>query len=341
MTLRVLRPGVLATIQDLGRPGHQHLGVVPGGAVDPVSHRIANALVGNHADLATLEFALLGPELLFECDALIALHGAHCAAVIDGAPLPRSRPVLLPAGTRLRLGRAARGCFGYLAVAGGLDVAPVLGSRSTYLAGAFGGWRGRTLARGAEVPLAPHAVELARQRFSRITCRRHARAGPYWRTVRWLAPDLTLPEHEDCAIRALPGMHAELFDAASRERFYSEHWRIAPDSNRMGLCLTGPHLALAQPADVLSQATGRGTVQVPPAGQPIVLMADHQTTGGYPRMAEVIAADVPRVAQLAPGARVRFTRATLAEADAARETLASRVDRVVQGILWEYGDADD
>lgn len=338
MGLRILRPGVLTTIQDLGRPGHQHLGVVPGGAADPIAHCIANALVGNRADCGTLEFALLGPDLTLACDALIALHGAHFAAEIDGSALPGSRPVLLPAGTRLRLGRATRGCFGYLAVAGGLDVAPVLGSRSTYLAGEFGGWHGRTLARGAEVPLVAGAERLAAKRFSRLT---GTHAGRHWQTVRWLAPDLTLPAADDPVIHTLAGMHADWFDEVSRERFYGERWRIAADSNRMGLRLAGARLALAHPADILSQATCRGTVQVPPAGQPIVLMADHQTTGGYPRIAEVIAADVPQLAQLKPGATLRFARATLIEADAAREALCTRRDRLVDRILWEFGNAGD
>jgi antagonist of KipI len=339
MSLRVLRPGVLATVQDLGRPGLQHLGVVPGGAMDPIAHRIANALVGNRAELATLEIAVLGPELEIGCDALVALHGARFGAEIDGRALPHSRPVLVPAGVRLRLGRATRGCFGYLAVAGGLAVEPVLGSRSTCLAGGFGGWRGKTLARGAEVPFADDAERLARTRFAHI-CAPGERWAASVNTVRWLAPDITLPEHDETVTRTLEGMHAGLFEEA-RERFHGASWRIAPDSNRMGLRLRGARLALREPADVLSQATGLGAVQVPPAGQPIVLMADHQTTGGYPRIAEVIAADMPRLAQLGPGAHVRFTRVTLAEADAAREALGTSVDRLVQRILWEFGDAED
>ena len=149
MSLRVLRPGALATVQDLGRRGLQHLGIGPGGAMDPFSHRIANALVGNHAGAATIEVALSGPDVTIGCDALVALHGARFAAEADGVPFPQSRPVLVRSGARLRIGRAESGCFGYLAVAGGIDVARVLGSRSTYLAGGFGGWRGRLLERDA------------------------------------------------------------------------------------------------------------------------------------------------------------------------------------------------
>jgi antagonist of KipI len=338
MSFRVLRAGVLATIQDHGRRGFQHLGIVPGGAMDPVSHRIANALVGNGAEAATLEVALSGPELLMGCDALVALHGARFTAEIDSAPLPQSRPVLVRAGARLRVGRATVGCFGYLAVAGGLRVDPVLGSRSTYLAGGFGGWRGRSLEREAEVPFTPEAETLARARFARITAQQPAVAAASCETVRWLAPAVTLPEHDESVIRAVEGMHAALFEETARGRFYGERWRIAPDSNRMGFRLLGPRLALARPTEILSQAAGLGTVQVPPAGQPIVLMADHQTTGGYPGIAEVIAADVSRLAQLGPGATLRFAAATLAEADAAREALAARVDQLVERILWEFGD---
>jgi antagonist of KipI len=341
MSVRVLRPGALATVQDLGRRGLQHLGIVPGGAMDPVSHRIANALVGNPADAATLEVALSGPELAIDSDALVALYGARFAAELDGAPLPHARPVLVHAGARLRIARAEAGCFGYLAVAGGIDVEPVLGSRSTYLSGAFGGWRGRLLERGAVLPLGPDAAALAAARFARATRRRHPVGAGRCRTVGWFAPAATLPEHDAPVVRAVEGIHARLFDDASRAAFYAERWRVAPDSNRMGFRLLGPRLELAAPTEILSQATCLGTVQVPPSGQPIVLMADHQTTGGYPKIAEAIAADAPLLAQLAPGAALRFVAATLAEADAAREALCARVDALAERILWEFGEEGD
>jgi antagonist of KipI len=341
MSLRVLRPGALATVQDLGRRGRQHLGIVPGGAMDPISHRIANALVGNPPDAATIEIALSGPEVAFDGDALLAVHGARFAAHADGAPLPQSRPVLVRSGTRVRIGRAEAGCFGYLAIAGGIDVEPVLGSRSTYLAGGFGGWRGRVLERGAVLPFAPEAASLAAARFARATRRRRSIPVGRCATVRWFAPAATLPEHDAPVVRAIEGIHAGLFAEGARTAFYAERWRIAPDSNRMGFRLLGPQLGLAAPTEILSQATCLGTVQVPPAGQPIVLMADHQTTGGYPKIAEAIAADAPMLAQLAPGAWLRFAAATLAEADAAREALGAQVDTLVERIRWEFGDEGD
>ena len=340
MSLRVLRPGLLTTVQDLGRPGMQHLAIVPGGAMDGVSHRVANALVGNADDAATLEFALAGPECSFDSDALVALHGARFEPQVDGAPLPWSRPVLLRAGSRLRIGRAVEGAFGYLAVAGGIDVAPVLGSRSTYLPGTFGGFRGRAVAAGAVLPLAPDAATIAHARFERAA--QHGRtvaAGRHAASVRWFAPPLTLPATEPLVVRVVEGVHAELFDDASRQALLREPWRVAATSNRMGYRLSGPKLALAAAREIVSQPVCFGTVQVPVDGQPIVLMADRQTTGGYPRIAEVIAADVPRLAQATPGQTVlHFERVTLEAADAARGDLARREREVTERLQWEFGD---
>jgi antagonist of KipI len=343
VTIRVLRPGALATLQDLGRRGLQHLAIVPGGAMDPVSHRIANALVGNRADAAALEIAISGPELLFARDALVALAGARFDAWIDGAAFPGARPALVRAGARLRIGRATAGAFGYLAVAGGFDVPVVLGSRGTYLPGAFGGLDGGLLASGAALPLAADAESLARARFARAIRKQReiALAGGAARSVGWFAPALTVPVADPALARTVEGVHAALFTDAARAMFYGERWRVAPDSNRMGYRLLGPRLELVAPTEILSQATCLGTVQVPASGQPIVLMADHQTTGGYPKIAEVIGADAPALAQVPPGGAVRFVAVKFDEADAARETLAKRVSELVERILWEFGDEDD
>jgi biotin-dependent carboxylase-like uncharacterized protein len=341
MTIRVLRSGLLCTVQDLGRPGLQHLAIVPGGAIDATSHRIANALVGNADDAATLEFALAGPELEFGLDALIALHGARFDARIDGTPLPLSRPVLVRAGARLRVGRAVEGSFGYLAVAGGIDVAPVLGSRSTALAGAFGGFRGRALAPRDELPLAEEASELGRERFARLERRTAVRSlgATTAMSVPWSAPGLTLPATDPLIVRVVDGVHVELFDPASRAALLGERWRVSAESNRMGYRLSGPKLGLVEPREIVSQPVCFGTVQVPAGGQPIALMADRQTTGGYPRIAEVIVADVPRLAQAVPGVTtLRFERATLESADEARETLARRVNDLIERLRWEFGD---
>lgn len=343
MTLRILRPGALATVQDLGRPGLQHLAIVPGGAMDPAAHRIANALVGNRAQAATLEIGLSGPELVFDEPLLVALHGARFEATLDGAAFPAARPVLVRAGARLRIARARLGCFGYLAVAGGIAVPPVLGSRATYLPGAFGGLNGRPVGAGAVLPIAPDAPALAAARFARVSARQggavEVGAGSA-RSVRWFAPAPSLPDADPPVARVVDGVHLALFTEAARAAFLAERWRVGPDSNRMGYRLLGPKLELARPAEIVSQATCLGTVQVPPSGQPIVLMADHQTTGGYPKIAEVIDADVPRFAQLGPGAQVRFARVALADADAARERWNGRLARLIERIRWELGNED-
>jgi antagonist of KipI len=344
MTIKVLRSGVLATVQDLGRRGLQHLAIVPGGAMDAVSHRLANALVGNFRDAATLEIALAGPELAFERDALIALHGGRFEPRLDGSPMPVSRPVLLRAGAKLRIGRAAEGAFAYLAVAGGIDVPVVLGGRSTFLPGGFGGLGGRVVSAGATIPLADEVEAISAARFDRVVRggRTEEVAGTSARSVRWFAPMMTLAATDPLVVRVVDGVHAELFEDATRAALVTERWRVAPDSNRMGYRLLGPKLALRAPRDIVSQAVCLGTVQVPGGGQPIVLMADHQTTGGYPRIAEVISADLPRLAQAAPGsAVVRFERVSLEEADAARSDFARRVDELLERLRWEFGDEND
>jgi antagonist of KipI len=343
VSLRILRPGALATVQDLGRRGLQHLAIVPGGAMDGASHRLANALVGNRGDAATLEIGLSGPEIQFDRAALVALHGARFEATLDGAAFPGARPVLVRGGARLRIGRALEGCFGYLAIAGGIDVPRVLGSRCTYLPGSFGGLDGQPVAAGAVLPLAPDAEQRAAARFAPFLARRDAAeigAGA-GKSVRWFAPALTLPATDPPVVRAVDGVHAALFTDEARAAFFGERWRVAPDSNRMGYRLLGPKLDLVRPTEIVSQATCLGTVQVPASGQPIALMADHQTTGGYPKIAEVIAADIPLLAQLAPGAPVRFVRASLGDSDQAREAFGTRLAKLVERVLWEFSDEDD
>jgi antagonist of KipI len=261
MALQVLRPGLLTTVQDLGRPGLQHLGVGPGGAMDQASHRLANALVGNPPDAATLEMALAGPDLQFGCEALVALHGAPFPARLDGVPMPWARPVLVRAGARLQLGGAAGGCYAYLAVAGGIDVPLVLGGRGTHLPGGFGGVAGAPLAAGSVVPLAAEVTDHSRARFARLTAAGKALdVGRGSRSVRWFVPAFTLPGDGLPVIRTLPGLHAPLFGDAARAAFTGTTWRVTAESNRMGLRLAGPALALRSATEVVTQATWRGTV---------------------------------------------------------------------------------
>lgn len=324
MTVSVLRPGLLTTVQDLGRHGFQHLGVIPGGAMDPASLALANALVGNEPDAAALEITILGPELVFAEETLVAL----CGAELHGG-FPRQRPVLVPAGAKVSIGRALRGARAYLAAAGGWRVEPVLGSRATYLPGRFGGYQGRALRRGDVLSLQEDASILSRRRFQKL---RKKKGG----TVPWCAPLLTLPEHEPVLVHAMESQDYASFDAASQRAFFDTVWKIAPESNRMGYRLHGgPALARPGGDEILSGPICLGTVQVPGSGTPIALMADHQTTGGYPRIAEIASADVPRLAQLAPGGTLHFARCTLDTAIELRRDFTARLDSVLQSIAWE------
>jgi antagonist of KipI len=322
MSIKVLRPGLLTTVQDHGRHGLQHIGLCPGGAMDPVALALANALVGNPANEAALEITVIGPELLFEEDCLVAVCGAEFAG-----SFPHNRPVLAPAGSRYNVGRAVRGARAYLAVAGGFDVAPVLNSRSTYLPGGFGGFKGRSLRHGDVLPL-KNTAEVAR--FKSLKKTRD-------RTVAWSAPPQTLPDREPIVAHVMEGQNFAEFDASAQRAFFDAVWRIAPDSNRMGFRLAGPPLARSASDEILSGPTCLGTVQVPPSGVPIALMADHQTTGGYAKIAEIASADVPRLAQLAPGGKVHFAKCTLEMAAELRHHTKERLEAALRGIAWQYG----
>jgi antagonist of KipI len=330
--IRVLRPGLQTSVQDQGRYGLQHIGLCPGGAMDPVALSLANALVGNAAGEAALEITVIGPELEFESDTLVAVCGAEFAGSFPHpqGSLPQNRPVLVPAGGRVNLGRASRGARAYLAVAGGFDLAPVLGSRSTYIPGAFGGFKGRALRHGDVLPLKAQSMELSRERFARLKRRRE-------RSVPWSAPSHTLPDREPIVVHVLEGQHLADFDTSVQRTFFDAVWRVASDSNRMGFRLSGPLLARAATDEILSGPTCLGTVQVPPSGAPIALMADHQTTGGYAKIAEIASADVPRLAQLAPGGQVHFAKCTLEMAAELRKHMRDGLEAAVRGIAWEFG----
>ena len=335
MSVRVLKPGMLTTVQDRGRHGLQHLGIVTGGAMDPVAYELANALVGNAGSEAALELTMLGPQLAFEEDALIALCGARFEASANGRPVPADRPVFVGAGTVMAMGRARRGSRAYLAVAGGFALEPVLGSRSTYLPAAFGGLQGRPLRAGDVLPLAPDAAERARSRAASLAL--EPLAGRAVRGVSWSAPSLTLPGEEFCVLHVMEGRHFATFDAEAQRALFDTTWKVSPTSDRMGIRLLGPALARVQRDEILSEPTCLGTVQVPADGAPIALMADHQTTGGYPKIAEIAAADAPRLAQLAPGAALRFARCTLEEALRMRREGRRRLEATRRGIALKYG----
>lgn len=286
MAVLVIKPGILTTVQDEGRWGYQSQGVPVAGPMDPFSHRLANALVGNPRDAAVLEITLVGPELEFQSERVIAICGAEFTVTMDDRPIKSNVAVLAGAGTRLKFGARVRGARAYLAIAGGIDVPPVLGSRSTHVISAMGGMGGRALRAGDQVPV--------------------GNARTPQRTASPLSDPVSALPDGDATVRVLPGPQADRFAPDALDVLQSAPYLIAQNSDRMGFRLEGPRLVHSGSADIISDATPLGVLQVPAAGQPILLMADRQTTGGYPKLATVIAADLAVAAQLAPGDRLSF-----------------------------------
>ncbi|MCY0387101.1 biotin-dependent carboxyltransferase family protein [Robbsia sp. Bb-Pol-6] len=305
--MHVEKPGMLSTLQDRGRYGHQRLGVPVNGAMDEWSHRIANLLVGNDPDAATLESTLIGPKVRFDRDVLLALTGADMQACIDDVPVPRQRALLVRRGATLRMGACLKGARAYLAVRGGFAGDRVLDSRSTFLRGGFGGVAGRALQAGDRVALG--AADSGYPILHAALLRGAAPfvAGP----ALYVAPHPALLS----ALRFTRGPQWSHFTPAAQAHFTRDSYRIHARSDRMGYRFEGPELHLRAALEMISEPVDFGTVQIPPDGQPIVLMADRQGAGGYPKIAHVISSDLPALAQAVPGTRVGFDEVSHAEAE--------------------------
>ena len=315
--LSVLAAPSLLTVQDLGRPGHRALGLPAGGAMDPWALRTANALVGNPEETAALEWAVGGGLLRVEGGpALIALTGADADATVDGAPLPTDRSVRVPEGARLRIQGLRRGQFLYLAVAGGIDVPTVLGGRGSYLPAGLGGVGGHALRAGDRVPLAPEPADAPADGAM-------------------LPPDLRDPlPPPPGVLRLIAGPRADHLDADGWAQLLGQTFTVGVTADRTGYRLGGPALTAGRRADLPSEPTCSGAFQLPPGGQPIVLMADAPTIGGYPTPAVVCSADLGRLAQCAPGTAVRFALIDVTEAQRLhrrRRIAAWTVGQVVAG----------
>jgi antagonist of KipI len=293
--LQIVKPGLLTTVQDLGRYGHQASGVPVAGPMDTFSHRLANQLAGNAIDAATLEITLIGPELIVDADTTMAITGGQFEVTCDDRPVPLGASFAVRRGQRIKFGRVLHGARSYLAVAGGIQTAPVLGSRATHLVSKMGGFNGRTLAAGDRVPIADDPRPRPQRKSN----------------------GLVLPTNGRALLRVIPGPQADWFQADALKTIASVSFRISPQSNRMGYRLQGPPLVRAREDELISEPLGIGAIQVPAAGEPILLMADRQTAGGYPKIGYVISADLPVAGQLAPGDFIEFHVCTHQEAVAA------------------------
>ena len=305
--ISVIKPGLLTTVQDLGRPGFQQYGVAVGGALDTLAARAANLVVGNDDNAAVLEMAQTGPDLAFERETLVAWSGADFEARVGPEPLPRDRAVRVGAGETISFGFARSGLRAWLAVAGGVDVPLVMGSRSTYRRAGIGGHQGRSLLAGDKLKVFP-PTDWARHLLDSM------RTGKKRATAWTVRPEVLGKPAGAGVIRAVRGPEWDWFTPESQQRFFAEEWQATKEADRMGVRLEGPSLALAKPREMISSAVNTGVVQVPPAGRPIVLLPSRQSVGGYPRIAAVAAVDLRCFTQLRPGDKVRFQEITLGAA---------------------------
>ncbi|MBJ7221780.1 MULTISPECIES: biotin-dependent carboxyltransferase family protein [unclassified Brenneria] len=319
MQINVLKPGLATSVQDTGREGYYHLGIPPSGGLDQYSLRMANLLVGNPDSAAVLEITLLGPELEFTGAGVVALCGASMKPQLDGAEMPMHTAFSVKAGQILRFGYAASGCRSYLAVAGGIDVPVALGSRSTYTLGALGGYQGRRLAANDVLPVG----------VAETTAR----------------PGVTVPADylpvfgKDVSLRMVPGLYIHRLTPEAATQFFADSWSVGTEADRIGYRLKGgsplaflprtpPFGAGSDPSNIVDACYPIGSIQVPGGLEPIVLLRDAVSGGGYMTLGTVIAADLDIIGQLQPNHRARFIPITLEEALLARQQYRQRLERL-------------
>ncbi|HET6522491.1 MAG TPA: biotin-dependent carboxyltransferase family protein [Geminicoccaceae bacterium] len=310
--LEIRQPGLLATVQDLGRFGYQDLGMPVAGALDPLALRVANALVGNGQGEAALEMGLMGPEFRVAAESCRVAFCGPVRPTLAGEP-PRQlepwRSYRLVRDQVVRVGAVTGASVAYLAVEGGFAVPPFMGSRSTYLRAGLGGFEGRALRAGDRLPLRREAAGDRKEM---------AVGGP--------------PDYGSGPVRVVPGPQDDHFTGAAVETFLSSEYVVSKDADRMGLRLEGPKLEHRDGWDIVSDGIVTGSVQVPGSGLPIVLLVDHQTAGGYTKIATVISADLPRVGRMLPGQRLAFRAVVVEEAEALRREQELAVERLIRAM---------
>jgi biotin-dependent carboxylase-like uncharacterized protein len=309
-TIEVQAPGLLTTVQDLGRDGFGAMGVSPCGAADPLALRLGNLLVANPENAAALEMTLIGGTFLFPDGAGVALTGSDFGATLDGAGVEMWTSIEIQPGQTLRLGATRSGARCYLCVQGGIAVASFLGSASTHILIGLGGFEGRALRKGDALQLGAAAIPVRKKA---------------------VAPRAVEQLSARHVLRFTAGPQADCFSAASRHSFGEAAYRVGEQSNRMGLRLEGPAVDQIPGKQMITEGVSLGAIQVPPGGAPIILFVDQQTTGGYPKIGNVISADIHRVGQLRPRDEVRFEEVTL---EAARSLLIEQEKALATGEFF-------
>lgn len=311
MKLTILSPGPLSTIQDCGRFGVLGKGFSPGGAMDMDAMVLANLLVGNAPGVGVIEMTMLGITARFDCDSVIALTGAEMSARLNYSPIQRYCAAAVHAGDVLSMKAAKNGMRAYLAVAGGFDLPVVMGSVSTNLKCGLGGFQGRKLQAGDELPLnQSSAAFLPRQ----------------------VSPPEEYPG--SISLRALLGPQDDAFTRKGIDTFLGSVYTVTDKTDRMGIRLSGEKIESKQGVDILSDGIAAGSIQIPASGTPIIMMADRQTTGGYAKIATVISTDLSRAAQARPGTRIRFVQVTEAEAIRLRREAEKKRKQLEYELLY-------
>lgn len=319
MPIKVLKPGLATTVQDTGREGFYHLGIPPSGGLDHYALRMANLLVGNSENAAVLEVTLMGPELEFSEDARVAVSGARMSPRLDGVPMPLDTAFRVRSGQVLRFDFATAGCRSYLAIAGGIDVPLVLGSRSTYMLGGLGGFEGRRLQAGDVLPVGTPPA----QGIEGVT----------------VPDELLIPLEKTVTLRVLSGLYVHRLTPDSAAQFFTDTWHVGTEADRIGYRLKGgmplayhprtpPFGAGSDPSNIVDACYPIGSVQVPGGLEPIILLRDAVSGGGYMTLGTVISADLDRVGQLQPHHQVRFVSVTLEEALSARQQYQQRLAKL-------------
>ena len=291
--IEVQSPGLFTTVQDLGRNGFGPIGVSASGAADQIALRLGNLLVGNPEGAAALEFTLLGGTFRFPDGAVLALTGSDFGATIEGQPIEPWMVAEAAAGATLRLGHTRSGARCYLCVRGGIAVSLFLGSASTHVLSGLGGFAGRPLRRGDVLPVGPQ---------------------PFTRPKQRLLPDALSRLAPRKALRVTEGPQYNWFPESCRRQFFGSVYRVGEESNRVGLRLQGTPLDASTSGRMITEGVALGSIQIPQGGQPVILFVEQQTTGGYPKIANVISADLASIGQLRPGDDIRFERVGMREA---------------------------
>ncbi|EKS7865580.1 KipI antagonist [Bacillus cereus] len=308
MDVEVLHAGMFTTVQDLGRSYYQQFGVPVGGAMDKNALRLINMLVGNEENEAGLEMTILGPKLLIKKTTLLAIGGVDMEPLLNGERIPLWRPILAEEGSMLCFGKVKNGCRAYVTFAGGIHIEGTLGSKSTYIRAAIGGIEGRMLKKGDCFQIGTYS-EMANRFIQDLQKDERIK-------TKWVISNSVLPKYKKHPkLRVIADFEYDQFTEESRKAFFTKEYKVSNYADRMGYRVEGEVLNRIEEKEILSSPVTFGTIQVPNGGQPIILMADRQTTGGYPRMGNIISVDLPLLAQLKPGDYVSFEKITLEEAE--------------------------